>query len=46
MNEIYSIISANCSIKTEEVLVKNEKYKEVIFESEHPYTTGLQKNII
>ena len=43
MNEIYAIISSNCSIKTEKVLVKNEEYKEVIFESEHPYTTGIQK---
>ena len=43
MNEIYSILSLNCSMKTEEIFVKNEEYKEVIFESEHPYTTGVQK---
>ena len=43
MNDIYSIISLNCSMKTEEILVKNEEYKEVIFESEHPYLTGTQK---
>ena len=43
MNEIYSKITSNCSIKTEEIFVKNEEYKEVIFETDHPYTTGTPK---
>ena len=43
MNETYSKITLNCPIKIEEILVKNEEYKEVIFESDHPYTTGTSK---
>ena len=46
MNETYSKISLNCPIKTEEVFVKNEEYKELIFESEHPYTTGTSKEYL
>ena len=43
MNDIYSLIMNNCSFKAEEVFVKNEEYKEIFIESDHPYVSGTQK---
>ena len=46
MNEIYSIITSSCSIKVKEIFVKNDEYKEKIFETEHPYISGRSKEYI
>jgi hypothetical protein len=43
MNDIYSKIISYCPLQKKEILVKNEEYKEVIFESEHPYVPGSYK---
>ena len=43
MNDIYSKIISYCPLQKKEILVKNEEYKEVIYESEHPYVSGSYK---
>ena len=40
INEIYTKISSCCQIQVKEILVKNDEYKERIYESEHPYVSG------
>ena len=46
MNDIYSKITSYCPLRVKEVYVKNEEYKERIFESEHPYLSGTYKEYV
>ena len=46
MNDIYSKITSYCPLRAKEVYVKNEEYKERIFESEHPYLSGTYQEFV